>query len=115
METDRTSKPAIKLTKGAVEKLPVPETGQEIYRDIELKGFGIRVTSGGTKTYVGERRISGKVRRVTLGRSNVLSAEEARRRAQEFLGKVAGGRDPIAEKHASAARDITLLKVLETY
>jgi integrase len=115
METERVAKQAIRLTKSLVEKLPVPETGQEIYRDTKLKGFGIRVTSGGTKTYVVEKRIGRKVRRVTLGRSNVLSAEEARKRAQEFLGKVAAGRDPIAEKHASAARDITLLKVLETY
>jgi len=115
METERAARQAIKLTKSVVEKLPVPETGQEIYRDKELKGFGIRVTRGGTKTYVVEKRISRKVRRVTLGRSNVLSAEEARKRAQEFLGKVAGGRNPIAEKHASAARDITLLEVLETY
>jgi integrase len=115
MKNRRAAKPAIKLTKSVVEKLPVPQIGQEIYRDKELKGLGIRVTSGGTKTYVVEKRISRKVRRVTLGRSNVLSAEEARKRAQEFLGKVAGGRDPIAEKHAAAAGDMTLLEVLETY
>ena len=115
METDRTSKPAIKLTKGAVEKLPVPEAGQEIYRDSELKGFGVRVTSGGTKSYVVEKRIGRKVKRDTLGRSNVLSAEEARKRAQEFLGKVAGGHNPIAEKQAAAAQDVTLLEVLQTY
>jgi integrase len=111
----RVAKPAIKLTKSFVEKLPVPEVGQEIYRDRELKGFGVRVTGGGTKTYIVEKRIGRKVRRVTLGKSNVLSAEEARRRAQEFLGKVASGRNPIAEKQAAAARDVTLGEVLETY
>jgi hypothetical protein len=115
MKTQRAAKAAIKLTKSVVEKLPVPDTGYEIHRDSELKGFGVRITSGGVRTYVVEKRIGRKVRRVTLGRSNVLSAEEARKRAQEFLGKVAGGRNPIAEKHAAAAQDISLLEVLGTY
>ena len=110
-----TAKPTIKLTKSVVEKLPVPEAGQEIYRDIELKGFGVRVTSGGARTYIVEKRIDRKVRRVKLGRSSELSAEEARKRAQDFLGKVAGGRNPIAEKREAEARDVTLREVLETY
>ena len=115
MAIERAAKPAIKLTKSVVEKLPVPDAGQEIYRDRELKGLGVRVTGGGTKTYIVEKRIGRKVKRVTLGKSNVLSAEEARKRAQEFLGKVAAGRNPIAEKQAAAVQDVILLEVLESY
>ena len=115
MKTQRAAKPAVKLTKSVVEKLPVPDTGYEIHRDSELKGLGVRITTGGVRTYIVEKRIGRKVRRVTLGRSNVLSAEEARKRAQEFLGKVAGGRNPIAEKDAAAAQDISLIEVLGTY
>jgi integrase len=109
------AKPPIKLTKSVVEKLPVPEAGQEIYRDSELKGFGLRITRGGTRAYIVERRIDQKVRRVKLGKSTELSAEQARKRAQEHLGKVAGGRNPIAERRAAAAQTVTLGELLERY
>jgi hypothetical protein len=115
MQDTKVGKPAVKLTKSIVEKLPVPTSGQEIYRDSELKGFAVRITVGGTRTYVVEKRIGGKVRRVTLSRTNVLSAEEARKRAQQFLGKVAGGRNPITEAQTLKAQTITLREVLDDY
>jgi integrase len=115
MDSTRVAKPPVKLTKTAVEKLPVPATGQEIYRDSELKGFGVRITSGGARTYIVEKRIGGKVKRVTIGRANVLVTEKARQRAQEFLGTVAGGRNPIAEKMTSKMQAVTLGEVLDDY
>jgi integrase len=116
MEHARATKPPVKLTKSVVEKLPVPAAGQEIYRDRELRGFGLRVTSGGARTYIVEKRIGGKVRRVKIGRADdALPTEKARRLAQEFLGTVAGGRDPIAEKAAVKAQAITLGEVLDDY
>ena len=116
MEAKRAAKHAIKLTKSVVAKLPLPETGQEIYRDKELKGFGIRVTSGGTKSYVVEKRIGRKVKRVKIGRADAaLPTEKARMLAQSFLGQVAAGRDPIAEKAAAEARAITLGEALSDY
>src|SRR5215472_9925392 len=109
MESARTTPRPSKLTKSVVEKLAVPTTGQVIYRDSELKGFGLRVTSGGARTYIVEKRIDGKVRRVKIGRAdNALPAEKARRLAQEFLGKVAGGANPIVEKSAALVQAITL-------
>jgi integrase len=116
MEHAKGTKPPVKLTKSVVEKLPVPAAGQEIYRDSELRGFGLRVTSGGARTYIVEKRIGGKVRRVKIGRADdALPTEKARRLAQEFLGTVAGGRDPIAEKAAVKAQAITLGEVLADY
>src|SRR5712671_3762636 len=116
MERAKAAKPPVKLTKSVVEKLPAPAAGQEIYRDSELKGFGLRVTSGGARTYVVEKRIGGKVKRVKIGRADAaLPTEKARKLAQEFLGTVAGGRDPIAEKVAAKAQAITLGEVLADY
>jgi integrase len=116
MERAKAAKPPVKLTKSVVEKLPVPAAGQEIYRDSELKGFGLRVTSGGARTYIVEKRIGGKVKRVKIGRADAaLPTEKARRLAQEFLGTVAGGRNPIAEKAAVKAQAITLGEVLDDY
>jgi integrase len=106
----------VKLTKSVVEKLPVPATGQQIHRDSQLKGFAVRVTSGGTKAYVVEKRIGGKVKRVKIGRADAaLPTEKARMLAQTFLGKVAAGRDPIAEKAAAQARAITLGEAFGNY
>src|SRR5215472_11743331 len=115
MESATTAKRPVKLTQSVIEKLPVPPVWQAIYRDSELKGFGLRVTSGGARTYVVEKRINGRVRRVKIGRADALKAEKARRLAQEFLGTVAGGRDPIAEKATAKARTITLGEALNDY
>jgi integrase len=115
MKSATTPKRSVKLTQSVVERAPIPPAGQAIYRDSELKGFGLRVTSGGARTYVVEKRISGRVRRVKIGRADALKAEKARRLAQEFLGIVAGGRDPIAEKAAVKARTITLGEALDSY
>jgi integrase len=115
MENTEPAKRSVKLNQSAIEKLPIPSAGQVIYRDKELKGFGLRVTSGGARTYVVEKRIGGRVRRVKIGRADALKSEKARRLAQEFLGKVAGGSDPIAERATVAAQAITLGEVLDDY
>src|SRR6516225_10236584 len=115
MESAASAKQPVKLTQSVVDRLPVPATGQAIYRDKELKGFGLRVTSGGARTYIVEKRIGGKVRRVKIGRADALLAEKARGLAQEFLGTVASGRNPIAEKDAAKAQAITLGEALNDY
>ena len=88
----------MKLTKTAVEQAPVPASGQVFYRDEQLKGFALRVTASGVKSFVVEKRIHGRVKRKTLGRFGPLTAEKARKDAQSFLGQVASGQDPISEQ-----------------
>lgn len=105
----------MKLTKAVVDHAAVPTTGQIFYRDDLLTGFALRVTAAGVKSFVVEKRIKGQVRRKTLGRYGALTAEEARKEAQKFLGQVAGGADPIAEQRATTARAVTLGEVLEAY
>ncbi|MBK8162003.1 MAG: DUF4102 domain-containing protein [Gammaproteobacteria bacterium] len=48
---------SVKLTKSVVDKLAPPTTGQVFYRDTELKGFGLRITENGTKSFILEKRI----------------------------------------------------------
>lgn len=111
----------MKITKQMVDKLPVPnslnpgQTAQKRYYDENLKGFGVRVTSGGTKAFFVEKLIKGKLRRITLGRYPELTAELARREAQKVLGKIATGIDPIAEKKESQVRGITLRQAFDDY
>lgn len=109
------------LTKLAVDKLSIPEsikpgsTAQKRYYDDKLKGFGVRVTSGGTKAFFIEKLIKGKLARVTLGRYPDLTVEMARKQAQKFLGQIATGIDPIAEKRAAKMRGVTLSEVFDEY
>lgn len=107
----------VKLTKSVVDKIqPAPDKDQMFYRDSELKGFALRITATGTKSFVVEKIIGNKVRRITLGKySDALPVEKARKKAQVLLGQIADGVDPIAEKRAIKMRSVTLKEVLEDY
>ena len=65
-----------------------------------MRGFGLRVYPSGKKTYLVQYRAGRRTRRITIGQHGVLAAEEARARARQLLGDVAGGADPSAEKQA---------------
>jgi len=106
----------IKLTKKNVDdaKLPVGKD-QIFYRDIELKGFALRVTSNGSKSFVVEKNIGNKVRRITLGKYGALTADQARKEAQKIIGQIATGIDPIAEKRTAKMNAITLNEVFDDY
>ena len=99
----------MRLTKAIVEKAEPPKDKNQIfYRDGELKGFALRVTANGVKSFVVETLIRNKVRRMTLGRFGILTVEMARNEAKKLLGKIATGIDPIAERKESKAKAITL-------
>ncbi|RLJ18637.1 integrase [bacterium endosymbiont of Escarpia laminata] len=105
----------MRLTKTAVDKITPPDKGQAFYRDDTIKGFALRITAGGTKSFVVEKRIQGKVKRKTLGRYGEITVEQGRKEAQKFLGQVATGIDPIAKKRDSNAKNITLAEAFEDY
>lgn len=110
----------MKIIKKAVESLSIPskqvgKTVQKRYYDDNLKGFGVRVTSGGTKAFFVEKLIKKKVRRITLGRYPEVSVEMAKKKAQKLLGEIAMGKDPIEEKRAEELRNITLNDVFSDY
>lgn len=106
----------MKLTKLFVEKAESPkEKNQTFYRDGELKGFALRVTSAGVKSFVVETLIGNKVKRMTLGRYGKLTVEQARNEAKKLLGKIATGIDPIAERKEKKAKAITLQETFDAY
>lgn len=99
----------VKLTKTVVDRAALPsDKAQAFLRDSALQGFGLRITRNGTKSFIVEKRIHGKVRRMTLGKYGPLTVEQARREAQKQLATIAMGSDPIAEKRTRQARAITL-------
>lgn len=71
--------------------------------DSELKGFGLRVTANGSKSYVFQYRMGGRespVRRYTIGKhGSPWTPDKARREAERLLILVRQGADPVqAEK-----------------
>lgn len=111
----------MRITKSFVDKVEIPQAKpdgkgvQKFYRDSSVSGFGLRVTSGGAKAFIVEKRIDGKVKRQTLGLYGNLTVEQARKEAMKFLGKVATGVDPIREVHEQRARRVTLKDAFEDY
>jgi integrase len=111
----------MKLTKTIVDRLTPPvvvppaTSVQAFYRDDTLKGFALRVTTRGRKTFIVEKRIHGKVRRLTLGSYPALTVEQARKEAQKILGKIAAGIDPVAEERSGKASAMSLQAVFDDY
>lgn len=115
------NKERMKITKQFVDKLPIPsasikgKTAQKRYYDAVLKGFGVRVTSGGSKAFFVEKLVNHKLRRITVGRYPELTVEQARKEAQKLMGKIATGVDPVAEKREVRAKAVTLREVFTDY
>ena len=82
------------LTNRAVASLKVER--DMVYWDRDLPGFGVRVYPGGGKIYIAQAREPGKtVRRVTVGRHDVLNADRARQRAAFIITRIRAGEDPV--------------------
>ena len=78
----------MRLTDLQIRKLKPPEQGQKTYFDDTLRGFGVRVSQGGTKSFV---VMYGKRRQLrTLGRYPDLALSDARKEAKQVQGEVLG-------------------------
>lgn len=83
-----------KLTKRFVEGLR-PKDRYYIIWDDELPGFGIRVWPTGRKVYMLQyRNKQGRQRKPALGQHGILTAEQARTMARQWLAGVHQGEDP---------------------
>lgn len=106
---------SVNLTKTVVDKTPLPTAGQLILRDAHLKGFGVRIMASGARAFILEKRVDGKVRRMTLGRYGELTCEQARKQAMKLLGQIAIGGNPIAERERERMRGLTLEQVFADF
>ena len=55
-----------------------------------MKGFGVRVYPSGSKVFVVQCRSQGKLKRITLGRHGLITADQARRKAAQTLARLKG-------------------------
>lgn len=96
-----------KLTAQFVRDLPLSDAGQVLVIDDALPGFGVRVGAL-SKSYFAEGRVKGRTRRVTLGRADTITLNEARKLAMKALAEMADGKDRNAELKLQRAKLITL-------
>lgn len=80
--------------------LEAPATGNRIYYDDDVKGFGLRVTSAGARAFILNYRVNGRERRYTIGRHPDFSVTAAREVATKLKRQIQQGHDPCAEQHA---------------
>ncbi|HEY9786657.1 MAG TPA: tyrosine-type recombinase/integrase [Candidatus Obscuribacterales bacterium] len=95
-------------------KVRRPMSGQVIYRDDELIGFGLRVTRG-SMSYIVECRVNGINRRITIGPHGPFDPDSARAEARKLLATMILGRDPKAEEAKEKLARITVAEVFEDY
>jgi integrase len=80
----------MKLTDTGIKALLVKPKGQKTYWDDTLKGFGCRVSQGGTKSFVVQH---GPDRRlITIGRYPIVTLADARIEAKRILAELTLGR-----------------------
>ena len=106
---------SVRLSKVHVDRLPAPSKGQRFLRDTELRGFLVRVTAGGSKSFCLEKRIKGRSVRKTIGPYPDMSVETARRQAHIWLGLLAEGKNPFKEDDDRARTKLTLSVVFADY
>jgi integrase len=102
----QTARRVVKIGRRSVEAASA-ETATYRLWDSELKGFGLKVSTQGLKTYfvwyrAGEGRAAPR-REYTVARHGEMTPDEARDEAAKVLGRVRLGQDPQATRHR--ARD----------
>ena len=106
-----------RLTTSLVQRTLAPPDADLFIWDDQVPGFALRCRYG-QKSFLLQYRLLGgrgsRQRRVTLGKVGVLSLEDARHLAQEYLRQVRYGHDPVASRQASRQAP-TLATLAERY
>lgn len=95
------------FTKTWIESLPIPDKNQALHYDTKQAGLGLRVTKG-SKSFIFQKRVDGKVVRMTIGSVRDWSVDEARARVRELSVSTDRGVDPRSEKKKVERDRITL-------
>jgi integrase len=107
MGNESTKRDRVKLTTAKVQRLTEPG----YYWDDTLKGFCVRVSPGGARTYLARYRTRhGRQRWAKVGEHPTNTADEARGKALEVLGAVKKGEDPAQarddDRKAATVKDL---------
>ena len=94
-----------RLTDIAIRNAKPPERGQITLWDEAVKHFGIRISSGGAKTFIA---MHGRLReRITIGRFPTITLAKARERAKEVLAERVLKKDRLPDITFDEAKEVT--------
>lgn len=88
---------------------------KQFFWDREVKGFGVRVTTGGAKAYVLFYRVAGRKRLATLARCSELSLKAARERAKTELAAIRAGEGDPLQRRREAVVAPTVAELVERF
>lgn len=89
-----------RLSEAEARKALPATRGSAMLWDSDIRGFAVRVTPKGAKSFVLDYRIDGRQRRITIGRWPDWTVAAAREAAKEIKREVDRGFDPMGERHA---------------
>ena len=103
----------LRITKRTVDALRV-DSGDAVFWDRTLPGFGVRVYASGRKVYVVQARGPAGSRRVALGSHVELPVDQARKEAATVIDRIKRGADPRSSEPAPATEP-TVADLAERY
>ena len=88
------------LTDLSIKKQALPEKRREL-PDGKIAGLYLVLQPSGAKSWALRYRVAGKPAKLTIGPYPAIDLATARKRAQEAIGELAGGKDPAVAKQAA--------------
>ena len=102
----------IRISKRSVERLAV-ESGDALFWDRDLSGFGVRVYATGRKVYVVQvRGPTGKPKRVKIGEHGKIAPDVARGQAAGVIDRIRRGENPF---QPAPAPEPTMAELAQRY
>lgn len=86
------------ITDTMVKALVPPTKGNKITYDDAVLGFGIRITSGGVKSFVLNYHFNKNEHRMTIGQYPAWNTKQAREAAKIYRQQIDLGIDPLKER-----------------
>jgi integrase len=109
-----------KLNEDVVKSLPTPESGNKVhyFPDAVIqgakapRGFGVRVTAAGARSFVMNYSIARRERRYTIGQHPDWSVLRAVKEARDLRQRIDRGEDPLDGRRKQEAANATTLKAI---
>lgn len=111
------------LSDNSVKMLPPPDKGNRVHYfpgavlrgQIAPRGFGVRVTAAGAKSFILNYQLRGRDCRYTIGRYPTWSVLEAVREANSLRQRIDRGENPLADRASAPVDTKTVAQVIEDF
>lgn len=109
------AKKTFNFTQARIRDLSLPEKGRDEYYDKEKPKLMCRVSSSGHKTFNVVKWVNGKTQRITIGTTDEITVDHARKQTDTILAAINSGINPVDQKRKEKLGKTILHDVLEQY